>query len=365
MKYWRGYLVAAIIAACTWGLREIAQTHTKLVDMIYPYVSRLIQDYMANWSSAVDFCVWQVLLLVLLIVALATVVLMIIFRWNPIQWFGWIAAAVSVVLLLNTGLLGLNEFAGPIAEDIRLEKAAGTQKEIEDAAAYYRDQANALSEKVSRDSAGNVTLPDLSTLNEQAVSGFENLVYDRYYSVFAGTTLPVKQLNMAETFTARGEMGCHSPITGEAAVNMEAPSAAIPYAISRQMCYRMSIVRPADLQFAAFLACQANDTVQYQYAGYLAAYRYCLNALSQSAAGTVNAQANAQVRQDLNQWNEFVAPAEKDVYEQTLETAQLLARWHIQTVVIPSQTEPETQFDPMDETQVDLTGLPHVAKAEA
>jgi len=28
-------------------------------------------------------------------------------------------------------------------------------------------------------------------------------------------------------------------------------------------------------------------------------------------------------------------------------------------VVIPSITEPEVTFDPMDETQVDLTGLPH------
>ena len=37
----------------------------------------------------------------------------------------------------------------------------------------------------------------------------------------------------------------------------------------------------------------------------------------------------------------------------------MLVSWHYQEVIIPSITEPEVDFDPMDETQVDLTGLPH------
>ena len=41
MKYWRGYLTAAILAAATWSLREFAAGHTALVDLIYPYVTRI------------------------------------------------------------------------------------------------------------------------------------------------------------------------------------------------------------------------------------------------------------------------------------------------------------------------------------
>ena len=61
MKYWRGYLVAAILAACTWAFREFAQTHTKLVDMIYPYVTRMVQNMLVEWSSGADYLVWQIL----------------------------------------------------------------------------------------------------------------------------------------------------------------------------------------------------------------------------------------------------------------------------------------------------------------
>ena len=371
MKYWRGYLVAAILAACTWAFREFAQTHSQLVDMVYPYVTRMVQTFMANWSSGVDYCLWQGILLALIAVAVATIVLMIIFKWNPIQWFGWIVAVASLILLLHTGIFGMNEFAGPIAEDIRLSEADCDAQQLEAAAIYYRDMANSLSGQVSRE-GDNVKAADLKTLNEKAVSGFEKLVYDDYYSVFAGSTLPVKELGMAEYFTKNGEMGYTVAITGEAAVNPEAPGVMQPFAVCREMCYRMCIASGRDKHFGAFLACQANEDPAFQYAAYVMAYRYCLNELPQATASTVNAQANAQVRSDVDAWEAFIAPAEaraaeraeKEGLKDTMnaEITELLIRWHQQDVVIPSITEPEVQFDPMDESQVDLTGLPHIPK---
>ena len=373
MKYWRGYITAAIFAAITWVLLQMGERFTVLIDMVYPYVIRTFQSMLAEWSSSVDFVLWQMLAVALGVLVLGSIVLMIILKWNPIQWFGWILAAASVIVLLHTGLYGMNEFAGPIAEDIRLTQTKATSDKIELAAIYYRDQANALSGKVSRNGDGSVKVPELSKLNEQAVSGFENLVYDNYYSVFAGTTLPVKELGMAELFTARGQMGYTAAVTGEAAVNLEAPGVMIPFAVCREMCYRMSIASQRDKHFGAFLACQANETLEFQYAGYVMAYRYCLNALPQAAASTVASGANAQVRSDVDSWEVFVAPAQKLAEEAAAregkrpenvddQIVELLVRWHYQTVTIPSMTEPEVEFDPMDESQVDLTGLPHAPK---
>ena len=42
----------------------------------------------------------------------------------------------------------------------------------------------------------------------------------------------------------------------------------------------------------------------------------------------------------------------------------LLVSWHIQEVVIPSQVVEEIPFDPMDETQVDLTVIPTPTETE-
>ena len=76
MKYLRGYLVAALVGAFCWGLIEFAQSHWKLVDMIYPYASRMIQDVLANWSAQANFCLWQMLLLAGLALVVASAVLM-------------------------------------------------------------------------------------------------------------------------------------------------------------------------------------------------------------------------------------------------------------------------------------------------
>jgi len=56
LKYWRGYLIAAIFGAFSWGLMEFAKNHTALIDMVYPYISRMFQGYLADWSSSVSFC---------------------------------------------------------------------------------------------------------------------------------------------------------------------------------------------------------------------------------------------------------------------------------------------------------------------
>ena len=77
MKYWRGYLTAAICAAFAWALSQFAAGHTVLVDMVYQYVTRTLQSMLAQWSSSVDFCVWQVFAVALIVIALALIVLMI------------------------------------------------------------------------------------------------------------------------------------------------------------------------------------------------------------------------------------------------------------------------------------------------
>ena len=140
-----------------------------------------------------------------------------------------------------------------------------------------------------------------------------------------------------------------------------------PFAVCREMCYRMCIASERDKHFGAFLACRENENVNFQYAGYLMAYRYCLEALPESTANLLNAEANSAVLADVETWNEFVLPAQNLAAEKAeeegikdttdREVAELLTRWHYQEVVVPSITEPEVYFDPMDETQVDLTDL--------
>ena len=362
MKYWRGYLTAAILFLCTWALREFARAHSVLVDMIYPYVTRMMQAFLSNWSSGVDYCLWQALILVLAAVGIGSLVLLVILKWNPVRWFGWVCAGVAAVMLLNTALFGLNEFSGSLAEDVYLNETDYTIAELESAAVYFRDQANTLSARVERDHKGDVVFADFDTLAVQAADGYNALVYDYSLPVFAGPLGPVKKLGWADHYTAQGVTGVMVGLTGEAAVNPQTPAVMLPFAICREMARRMSILAERDASFGAYMACLANEDPQFRYSGALMGYRYCLVALEEldkvtgdNAAQRVAEGATLDVRRDLLACSGFLNRGEqKDV-----DTCDLLTSWHIQEIVLPTLLEEEELFDPMDKTQVDLSDHPY------
>ena len=374
MKYWRGYLVAGIFLLISWGLAEFAKAHWELVDMVYPYVTRLIQNYLTNWSSSVPFCLWQLFLLVAAVLVLASVVMMVIWKWNPIQWFGWVVAAASVVLFLNTAVYGLNNYAGTIAQDVRLDVTDYTLSELEEAGLFYQEKANELSEQVSRSADGSVFYPSFQELAEQAAEGFENQTYQRFNSVFAGSTVPVKELGWAGLFSSRGITGVTFGLTGEAAVNPQTPTVAMPYVICREMAKRMCIANDQDASFAAFMACDANTAAEFQYAAYFMAYRECYETIAamETAAARTSAtklvqKESSQLRKDLAQYNASFAANPQDTFMKEEDTgakrssvADMLVSWHIQEYILPAMEEEKVLFDPMDESQVDLTGLPNV-----
>lgn len=373
MKYWRGYLTAAVFAAITWALMQLGTKFTNLVDMIYPYVIRTAQTMLASWSGSVDFVLWQVLIVAAAVVALASLVLMVVLKWNPVQWFGWVLAVVSGVFMLHTLVFGLNHYAGPMADDIRLEVVEYNLDELTEAAIYYRDKANALASQVNRDADGNVDFAEFKTLAEQAADGFEAMVYDRSFPIFAGTTVPVKELGWADWYTDQGITGVTVGLTGESAVNPQIPDICLPFAISHEMAHRMCIAGERDGNFAAFLTGAANESLEFQYSAYFMAYRFCYTMLAASndldatgAAARVQNGVSDQLYQDLTYYNQFFSNTGSvgGVSTVDAEVCDLLVAWHIQEVVLPTITVVEDPFDPLDESQVDLSGIVNANTAE-
>lgn len=366
MKYWRGYLVAAIIAVCGGALQKFAEGHQALVDMFYPYVTRMVQSFLAQWSMGADFCIWQALLITLAVAVLASAVLMIVFKWNPIQWFGWVLTGVSVVFLLNTGIYGLNEYSGPLSEDIRLQQTDYTVTELKEAAEFYRDEANRLAKRVERDAQGNPVNPEFAELAKQAGEGFQVLTREEFMSVFAGSTLPVKELGWSDYYTGKGVGGKLCPITGEAAVNPQAPAVYLPYGMCEQMARRMSIAVDRDARFAGILASAFHPEDRFQYSGYMMAYLYCEQALEAVAKSTgdasilqVKEKVSPELQHDMKTYREFFGTDPHGT-----QVAELLVSWHIERYILPKQQEDKVLFDPFDEDKVDLSGLVNAPETE-
>ena len=385
MKYWRGYLVAAILGAIAWGITMLAKKFTTLVDMVFPYVTRTVLSFLTDWSSSASFCVWQVALVLFLVICLATLVLMLVFRWNFIQWLGWVLSGVMLIYLVHTGIYGLNYYAGPLSEDIRMTVSECTLEERQDAVVYYRDMANKLANELPRDQDGNLKFSSFEALAQQAGEGFRVLTYEDCYSVFAGSTVPVKKLGWADLYSSMGITGITIGITGEAAVNPQLPPVALPFTMCHEMSHRMSIAIERDANFAAYLACRANPSVEFQYSGYFMAYIYSLNSLSAvnspeaaTAAARIATGVNENFGRDLNAYYQFfsdkydekatnLAEIANDTYLKSSgdegtssydNVGDLLVYLYVQEIVLPAQKEDaKSTFDPYDENQVDLEGI--------
>ncbi len=358
MKYWRGFLVAGILGACTWALLEFAKTHTVLIDMVFPYISRMICSSAAQWSASVSFCLWQVLLVGIGVGVLAFIALAVALRWNIIQVTGWITAVVSLVVLFNTGIFGMNKYSGPLADDIYLEVTDYDIVQLEKAATYYLENARSMEQSILF--AGG-TAPDFDALAENAWKGYDSLVYKNSYSVFAGSHVPVKKLGWQSYYTKNGITGVTVPLTGEAAVNPNVPDALLPFAICHEMAHRMSIHSDRDANLAAFLGCRANENPYFAYSGYLNAYRYCYNALHSfsseaavSAVANLNAMASEKILADIAKIDNFYQGAENSTTYR--ENVQLFVSWYLQEIYFPIYGNNGPTFDPLDETQVDLSG---------
>ena len=384
LKYWFGYLTAAIFGAITWVLMQFGERFTTLVDMVYPYVIRTLQTILADWTSVVDFPLWQLLTVALGVLVLASFVLMIVLKWNPVQWLGWVIAVFAGIYMFHTALWGLNYYAGSLADDMRLEVTSYNLQELTEACEYYRDNANALATQVNRDSEGNVDFADFEDLAAIAGKGFQSLTYRHSYPVFAGSTTPVKKLGWSDMYTSMGITGVTFGLTGEACVNPQIPDVTLPFTMCHEMAHRMCIAAERDANFAAFLACSVHTDVEFRYSAYFMAYRYCYNALASvntqaaaTAAARVSNGVSDLLKRDLGYYNSYFAAKRSDAATAVADTANdtylkvsgdasgiasygqvcdLLVNWHIQTIVLPSMAVVESPFDPYDESQVDLSG---------
>jgi hypothetical protein len=352
--------------------------------MVYPYLTRLIQTTLADWTGGVDFCLWQLLAVALGAILLASIVVMIALRWNFVQWLGWVAAAASFLWMLHTGIFGLNYYAGPLADDIRVDTSVpGSTTDLVTTTTYFRDKANELALQIPRNADGSPNFAEFEELAAMAGSGFRNLTYEQSYSVFAGSTAPVKKLGWADMYTSMGITGFTFSLTGEAAVNPQIPAVSMPFVMCHEMAHRMCIANEADANLAGFLACIANEDISYQYSGYFMAFRYCYDSLrslssstAKKAAKDIYAGVNEQFLADMGAYSQWVNASVKptaskvgttinDSYIKANGDSQgvksyggvtnLLVHWYVQEIYLPEHKDEEVVFDPYDKSQVDLS----------
>ncbi len=272
-------IAAAVLLAASFALRQLfAYLGTSLFPA-YRNISRAWISLLAHLMSIVPVALWDILALALIAVVVAVLVRCIRRRRGFALWAAVVALVVSWTYFSFTAGWALNHYAPPLARELGLEVRESSVDELEDAARYYLEQAARLAPQVPRDADGHLVRQDFFDLAGIAGTSYGALA--QRWEIFDGPQLPVKALIVyGPILLYSGHTGIFWAPTGESGVPLDCADADQPFIMCHEAAHRLGIASEREANFAAFLACTANEDIRFRYAGYLSAFGYCLNALA-------------------------------------------------------------------------------------
>ena len=276
----------------------------------YTPLSQSALAFLAGITAPFPFAVWQVLLVLLVLLVLYGLVRTFSRKRGLLCWLAGVIALLSLMLLVFTGLWGLNHWAPSVPERLGLQVREYSTEELRQTTLYLADQASAWSTQVQRGPDTDM-LADAEAMAETAGAAFLPLAQSD--SFFAGSSAPVKPLLAGKAFSYMGLTGIFICYTGESCVNPDTYSASLPYTMCHEAAHRLTVAPEDEANFCAFLACTASDDPAFRYSGYYCAFIHCYNALCKAdpeSAAQIRSGVSPALDSDLRRAN-----AHYDQYE--------------------------------------------------
>lgn len=299
MKTIRRFVFTAVFLVAAFLMVHAARANSDFFYMLFPAITREIQGVLSAITQGLDYVLWQRLLLVLLLWAVVSLILDIILQENLLRWVSGVTVTVSFLLCLYVLMGGLNVFAPSVASDMGLSADTGyTVEQLQQAAEYYRDQADEYAAQVDRTADGQTAPQKLEVLAAQVDSGLHNMTPESY--VFGGDPGSIKALGWKALIPAPGVV---MPLTGEICIDPGVEAQSMPFFLTQEAARQLSVARCDDSAFVAVLACMASDSPLFRYSGALMGYRLCMQALEaqdSSAAYKVASGVSQTVQTDLD-----------------------------------------------------------------
>ncbi len=272
----RHLIGAGTLAVLTVIAVMLAKTQPEFWFSFYTDFSRTAMRVVGAVTGILPICLWEILL-VLLVGWFLISFIDSIRKKHVLGWLtGWLEIACLLVFLF-VGLWGLNHYAPSLGDQIGLPVGQYTKDQLKQAAAYYAEQAGALSTQVPRDAEGDLDLPAFADLSRAAAGAYDTLGAKQ--PRFADGVQKVKSLLVSDAFAYMGTTGVFMCYTAEPTVSTSTYATSLPFTMCHELGHSLAVAGEDEANFCAFLACEGSDSLILRYSGYYNAFIYCYNAL--------------------------------------------------------------------------------------
>lgn len=226
---------------------------------------------------------------------LAGILLIPALMWNSYSW-----------------LWALGYYGPSFAQRSGLDSGGISTQALRDCCALFAQKANELSTQQLRDEEGSLVETDYF---QQTAGLYEKL--ESLYPQLAGPELRPKGMFYSKFMSLIGFTGFYFPLTGEANVNMDFPTALRPATVCHELAHQRRVVAEDEANFVGIAAAITSGDKLYEYSGYLLGLIQLGNALYEAEPEAwleLSASLSPQVRQDWREdgayWERWESPVE-------------------------------------------------------
>ncbi len=228
------------------------------------------------------------------------------------------AWAISAAFLAYLLLHGLQYSRRPLAEQMGFTvRNSSSVERLAELTAFFADKAAAARAACKEDALGCLRLTD--TMGNTLKSGGEGYTrLSEQHPFLRGTVHRAKGVALSHWWSYTGITGMYFPFTAEANVNVDIPPDELLMTVAHELAHTRGFAHEDECNFLGILACVNHPVAEWQYAGWLAAYRYTADALyaaDTDAWREAAARCSDGMRRDLARraayWSSFEGPVEE------------------------------------------------------
>lgn len=290
------------------ALFEVLKGRAALMDTWVNGIMAPVEQFFSRIWAVFPFSVAEVLTVLTLLGALVwlvrTMVLLVLHRKGK-PFFRRLLALLSAGLWLWCALCWMWNaayYAPDFAQKSGLDPQPYSVETLAQVTALFAENAAQLSNQVPRDQEGHFAQDSRESI-AQAETVYENI--SREFSFLDLTWTPAKPLVCSRLQSILGFTGVYFPFTGEANVNVDAPSCLLPATIAHEMAHQRMVADESEANFVGIAACVTSDNAVFQYSGYLMGLIHLCNALYPVDPEAWNAIADQYFTRELaTDWND-------------------------------------------------------------
>ena len=214
---------------------------------------------------------------------------------------------LSVLYVLFMFLWGFNYSRLSFDKIAGLKIENSTEDQLKGLCQELIGNANNLRSKVKVSAEGIMVEPG----GYKDVFNREQKGYEKATLIFpelGGRYSKPKPILLSQPMCYTGITGIYIPYTGEANVNVEIEDFSLPSTAAHEMAHQRGFAKEDEANYIAYLTCELNPDVDFQYSGVMDALGYSMKALADidiKAYETMKKQYSEGVKIDLEAENEF------------------------------------------------------------